>query len=250
MAVKKKATPAKKTEKTVKSKRVSTAPKKTSEEPVIEKSPIASESRPKNNSFKIKKSYLLWILIPLILLTLLYALRGFFLAATVNGQPITRVAVVSELERQGGSQALNALITKNLILQQSREKNVSVSQKEVDDELKKIEDNLKQQGQNLNQVMAMQGLTRESLIEQIRLQKLIEKMVGKDVKVTDKEVNDYINQNREIVAPEGTDVKQAQDRVRQQLRQQKVNQEIRSWLDKVRKDAKVNCFVGYCQNAQ
>ena len=87
----------------------------------------------------------------LLLAGLLYAFRSLFVAAMVNGQPISRVSLVRELEKQNGKQALNSLVTKTLIYQEARKQNVSVSDDEINGEMKKIEDNLQQQGQRLDQ---------------------------------------------------------------------------------------------------
>ena len=35
--------------------------------------------------------------------------------------------------------------------------------------------------------------------EQIRVQKLVEKLIGKDIKVTDKEIDDYIEKNKDSI---------------------------------------------------
>ena len=45
-------------------------------------------------------------LITIILIGLLYYNRSLFIVALVNGQPISRIAVVQELEKRNGKQAL------------------------------------------------------------------------------------------------------------------------------------------------
>ncbi|MDP2628319.1 MAG: hypothetical protein Q8P15_00280, partial [Nanoarchaeota archaeon] len=91
--------------------------------------------------------------IPLMIIVvavLAFSLKGLFVAALVNGQPITRLSVIGELEKQGGQQTLASLVNQALIFQEAKRKNVEVSQKEIDEEAKKIEEVLKQQGQDLN----------------------------------------------------------------------------------------------------
>jgi parvulin-like peptidyl-prolyl isomerase len=180
----------------------------------------------------------------LVLGGLLYYFRSLFVAATINGEPVSRVALVQELEKQGGKQALNTIVTKTLVQQEARKQNVTVSDDEVNAELKKIEDNLKKQGQDLNQVLQIQGLTRDGLEEQIRLQKLVEKMVGKEVTVTDKEVDAYIEQNKASY-PEGTDLAKERPNISEQLKQQKLSERIQTWLEKLQKDAKIDYLVNY-----
>jgi foldase protein PrsA len=231
-------TPARKTSKNQAPKKVAaSAPAKTNDVQVHSGS---SDTR----SPKVKKSYLIGFLAVVLLAILLYAFRSVFVAAMVNGQPVTRLSLVQELEKQNGKQALNSLVTKTLIFQEARKQNVNVSDQEVDAELKKIEQNLSAQGQKLDQVLELQGMTKEGLIEQIRIQKLIEKMVGKDIKVSDKEVQDYIADNRESF-PEDANQQQINSQVREQLQQQQLNEKVQTWLDKLQKDANINYFVNF-----
>ena len=67
---------------------------------------------------------------------------------------------------------------------------------ELSEEITKLQAGLKKQGQNLDQALATQGMTRDDLNRAIRTNKLVSKLVGKDVKVTDEEVNDYLEKNK------------------------------------------------------
>ena len=51
--------------------------------------------------------------------------KGLLVAATVNGSPISRWAVIGNLEKQAGKQALDSLITEKLI--ESKLGEISVS---------------------------------------------------------------------------------------------------------------------------
>lgn len=203
-------------------------------------------NEPQSNSarsLKVKRSYIIVALLILIAVTLIYLGRNLIVAAMVNGQPISRLSVVRELEAQGGKQALDSLITKQLILQEARKKNISVTQNEVDNELKKISDNLKAQGQELDQVLTLQGMTKDQLVEQIKLQKMLEKVVGK-IAVSDKEVSDYIENNRESL-PTDQDEASIAANVKNTLTQQKLNEKAQSTLESLRKNARIDYFVQY-----
>lgn len=224
-----------------------TAEKKVTERPVTTSVASTSQTRtapsgPRLPQMKVRKSYLIAGLVLLGLLALAWYYRSLFVVATVNGQPITRLSYIQELERMSGQQALNALVTKSLILQEAREKNVSVNDDEVNKEIKQIEDNLKQQGQDLTSVLALQGLTQDALREQIYLQKLVEKMVGDKVKVTDEEVSSYIESNQETL-PEGQSEEEQRQNVREQLRQQKLNEQVQTWLQELQQKAQINYLV-------
>jgi foldase protein PrsA len=173
-----------------------------------------------------------------------YFLKGYFVAALVNGKPISRLRVIRELEKKQGLSALDNIITEELIRQEAKKKGLSVSKAEVDAEMASIETSLKSQSQTLDQILAAQGMTRSDLIKNIELQKLIEKILTDKVTVSDAEVQKYIDDNKASF-PEGTNMDEVKTLVKQQLIQQKVSTEFQTWLDSVKKTAKINILVKY-----
>lgn len=195
-------------------------------------------------NFKAYNSKYIIVIAIIIIAGLLYYFKGLFIAAVINGEPITRFSVINQLEKQGGKQTLQSLVTERLILQEAKKENVTVSDQEVNDELTKAEANLASSGQKLDDVLAQQGLTRDSVKEQIRVQKLVEKMLGKDIAVSDKEINDYISQNKDTL-PNASDPATLKDTVKQQIIQQKIGQKFQSWISDLEKKANIIYFVNY-----
>ena len=127
--------------------------------------PINIEPEKKLPSFR--KVYVYGTLVIAIILTALYFFRGLLIAATVNGQPISRFSVISALEKQSGKQTLESIIVKTLILQEAKKQNIAISKSDLDQEIKKIEAEVSSQGQNLDQLLLAQGMSRKDLTEQI-----------------------------------------------------------------------------------
>lgn len=167
----------------------------------------------------------------------IYALSKWAVVATVNGKPISRMEYTQELEKAAGQQVLEGIVTKTIIQQQAEKEGINVSQDEINGEIKKLEDQLKTQGQTLDQVLSFQGLTRESLQEQIRLQKIVEKLVG-DVKVSTEEVDAYIEQNEDL-ASEDTDLETLKTQAQEQLKRQKTDQQIQQLIQNLRQTSNV-----------
>lgn len=192
---------------------------------------------------RFKRSYVALIIVILLLGVGLYYFRGLFVAAVVNGQPISRLEVVRQTEQQSGKATLDTLVRNALIEQEAKKENVTVSDKEVNDEVTKLQTSLKAQGQSIDQVLAVQGMTMSDLKKLIHLNKLVSKMVGKNITVSDKEVSDYIDKNKDSLpsSDEATLKKQVKD----QLTQQKTNDAIRTWLADLQKKANVVYFVSY-----
>jgi len=193
---------------------------------------------------KLKQPKFFIPLIIIVLVVLVFLLKGLFVVALVNGQPITRLTLIRELEKQGGKQTLASLVNQALILQEAKKKSVEVSQKEIDTQAKQIEESLKQQGQDLNTALTMQGLTRQDFLTQLKLRSLVEKLLADKIKVTDKEVAEYIEKNQETL-PENLKEDEIKKGVGEQLKQQKLASSSQEWLANLTKNAKINYFVNY-----
>lgn len=173
-----------------------------------------------------------------------YYFKSLFIAATVNGEPIARLSVIQEVEKQGGKQILETLINERLIMQEARTKGVNVTQEEVDAEIASIEDQVKTQGQTLDQVLALQGVSREEFDKQVKIQVIIKKLVADKISVTDEDISKYMEDNKDYL-PEASDEAELKAQVKEQLTQQKISEEFQTLLTDLRTNAKVNYFVSY-----
>lgn len=191
-----------------------------------------------------KKNLLVFLLTIGLTGGVLYYFKDQVIVATVNGQPILRFTLIKELEKQSGEEILNVLVTQALIWQEAEKQGVTVSNEEVDQEVKQIEEELAAQGQDLNQVLSLQGMTRDELKEQVSIQKVAEKIVKKntkEVEVTDEEVENYFVENKDSFS-EDADEEETKKNIRQQLEQQKLNQAIGLWVESLRDSADITYF--------
>lgn len=179
-----------------------------------------------------------------ILLGLIYYYKGLFLAAVVNGKPITRLTVIQKLEKRDGKQVLDNLITETLINQEAQKMKVKVTPGEINTELTNVKNNLKESGQDLDKLLALQGMSTEEFKRQIELQKTIEKILGDKINATDDEINQYIEQNKETF-PKDYNPDEMKKTVKLQLEQQKLSEEFQKWLDLAKTKANINYIVKY-----
>lgn len=180
----------------------------------------------------------------LVIAILLYIFRGLFIAAIVNGQIITRWSIDQQLEKQFGKKTLESILTKKLILQEMQKNNITVTDAEVNAEIKKIEDTLKKQQRTLTEALDEQGLSKADLMDQLKIQKMIEKYFEKDSQVSDKEIDTYIEQNKDSL-PQTEDQNAIRDSVRTQLKQQKLSGKFQTWLASLQAKAKIQYFVNF-----
>lgn len=212
-----------------------------------ENNTIQPENKSGYVSLKFKKPKPLVIAVGVAVVLIIIALffaKGIFVAATVNGSPISRLSVIQELEKQGGKQALESLIDKKLIETELKKQNITVTKEEVDEEIKKIEEQVASQGGTLDQALALQGMTREKLIEQITIQKKLEKLLADKVAVTDAEVDTYLKDSK-ATPPKDVKMEDFRKQISGQLKQQKFQQEAQKWVSDLTASAKIKYYVNY-----
>lgn len=199
------------------------------------------------HTLRVKKprfGYIIAAVCIIIIGILLFIYRGLFVAVVVNGQPISRLSVIQETEKESGKQALATIVRNTLIQQEASKENVTVSDQEVNTQLNTVKANLARQGENINDVLATQGMTMTDLTQLLRLDLLVQKMVGKQVVIPSKDISNYIAKNQDTL-PQNESQAQLQATVKQQLQQQELNQKTQTWLQSLQSNAKIIYFVQY-----
>lgn len=179
---------------------------------------------------------------------LLYLGRSFFVAAIVNGKPITRLAVVGELEKQDGKTILDSLIEKDLILQEAKKNNITVTNDQVNTEIDSIKTTLTQQKTTLEAALTSRGMTLDELKEQVVIQKSVEAILSPKIQISDAEIKDYFNQNLQYFKDnigKNVTLAQATSQIKNQIFQQKMSTEYTTWMDGLKSKAKILQFVNY-----
>ncbi|MCH7730717.1 SurA N-terminal domain-containing protein [Patescibacteria group bacterium] len=177
------------------------------------------------------------------------AITGYFLyknliVAWVNGSPITRFEVIKLLERQGGRQALDNLITRKLISQEARALNISISQEEINVEIDELKSTLEESGTSLEDALALQGQNLGGLTQDIKLQKLVEKILAENIAVSDEETSKYFEENRDFFDEDAT-IEEVSDQIKEQLKQEKLTTAFNDLLAELRGGASVKINLNY-----
>lgn len=206
-------------------------------------SSTVSSSKDTNMSKKATGVALI-VIFAVLLFLIAYLFKGALVAADVNGEPISRLVVVKSLEKQSGSMVLENLITKTLITQEAKNRNIIITQKDIDSEIKSISDSLKKQGTTLEKAMAAQGLSQQDLADEIKVQLELRKMTEGDAKVSDKEVEEFVTNNK-AQFPEGTTDDQMKSMALEQLKQQKSAERTQTLISELQKRARIQRFVNY-----
>ncbi len=178
----------------------------------------------------------------IVVIFVIYYFKGSFIAAVVNNHPITRYSLDRDLEKQGGKQVLENKITEILILQELNKQNITIPQADIDQKIKEIEDQVSSQGQKLDSLLAMQGQTKKDLENQLKLQIAVEKILGKDVNIGDKEIADSFEQNKSTYEKDAK-IEDKKEEIKTTLYRQSISEKFQPWIEEIKKNSKIYYFL-------
>lgn len=225
-----------------KSEKVAKKTRKTKSVKTVRETPESSKTVTKKY---FTGKYLLILILSGVLMLLvisLYFLDKRINVAKVNGQPITRMELYKELEKKDAKAVLEEIITKKIILQEAKKQGIVVSQDDVNNELAKINESVKKQGATLNEVLEMQGVSYEQLIENIKIQKILEEILKGEINVTDEEIKTQYDQNKDVYGKEKS-FEDLKEDIRFQLYQERITAAYRKWIEEKRNSSKVENYL-------
>lgn len=179
----------------------------------------------------------------IIALALLFVYKSVFIAAVVNGSPISRFAVMHEVEKKAGQAALEGMIIQKLLASEVRKQGITVSESEIAAEMKMIEDRLVAQGTTLDTMLVSQNISRAEVTKQIITQLEVEKLLGDKIAVSEAEIDQFIAEKK-LVAPKDKET-EMRTQVAAQIKQDKTNKEGSAFVESLRTKAKITYFVQY-----
>ena len=190
-------------------------------------------------NFKTSKNFYIGVLILGILLLAIYK-KSWFIAATVNGMPITNPELQMQLNNQFRTQTLDQLITKKIILDEATKNNALPTEKEIDEKVKELETQVGGT-ETLDSLLSQQGQTRTSWRnDTLKLQLAITKLYEKEATVSAIEIAKYIEDNKEVM--QATDSASQEKEAEEALKQQKLSQIFNEKFQDLRSKAKIQIF--------
>lgn len=183
---------------------------------------------------------LLGLVIIVLLATLAAKNKGWFVAGMVNGKPITKFELDKKMTERYGSQTLDELINEKLVKDAADKKGLKAGKNDIDAKEQEIRTRL---GSNisLEQALTQQNMTLDEFRKQLELQVLVEKLVSDQVKVTDQDINDFLEKNKNsLVATEEAKMK---EETKQILTQQKTNEAFSKYFSDLKTQSKILKFL-------
>ncbi|MEH7385077.1 peptidylprolyl isomerase [Bacillus sp. JJ1521] len=149
------------------------------------------------------KTKLAWV-IGTILCVALISTIGFAVfkkdvVASVDGVEIERDELHTSLEKFYGSNVLETLITNKIIELEAEKENISVSDKELDDELQALIDSYGGE-ESFTSAIESSGVTRKDVEDDIKQFILTKKLLEPRIEITDDEIKTYFEENKDSFA--------------------------------------------------
>ena len=189
-------------------------------------------------NFRSSKIFYIIILLAAVILLAFYK-KNWFIAATVNGSPITNLELQMQLNKQFKTQTLNQLINEKIILDEAAKNNVSISDLEVNNKISEIETNVGG-AQALDSLLSQQGQNRDSIKKQLKLQLAIEKLYSNEATVSAEEVAKFLEQNKDQLR--ASDSAGQQKESYDAIKNQKLSQIFNQKFQDLRQNAKIQTF--------
>lgn len=140
----------------------------------------------------------MYIAIGIIAASAIFLLVGFNkgeAVATVNGTAIEKDALYEQMIKTGGAEALELMISDEIIRQEAEKADIKITQKEIDAEMAVYEENYGG-AEGLAAAIETSGMTMEDLKEEMETYLKIEKLIGPDIEITDEAIQTYFEENK------------------------------------------------------
>jgi foldase protein PrsA len=152
-----------------------------------------------------KKSITLWsVLGGIVVIGALLAAFGFSkeeVVAKVGSQSISKEDLYSTMVDQYGEAALDTLIAEKIVELEGDEKDIKIKDSEIEDELQSIKDSYGGD-KAFDEALASSGASVDSLKENIETYLMTEKLLKDRVSITDEQIKEYFEANKESFAQE------------------------------------------------
>ena len=159
------------------------------------------------------------------------------IVATVNGTPIYRLAYVKQLQKSDAT-VINQMIQKALILGEGKNKGLVIDEKIINDQIATIEATLKEQGKTLDEALKIEKMTKEDIINDIKMQKIAENLASPSAEATQEEVDKFLKDNKAYLPTDKT-AAELQEIAKTQIKSQAQSAAIDDWFSGLKAAAKI-----------
>lgn len=181
------------------------------------------------------------LFISLAILFTLYS-RGIIAVMFINGEPVTLREVIYAFKHDDADNALNNLITQKIIDYEVKKRNITLESDATLNELKRLNQEAKLQGKTVSKLLIEREQSYQDFINNVTTTLKIYEMLGRDIEITEKEIDDYLKNNEYYF--ENTNEEVVREQIKNFMLNEKISRKYDSWI----KDARANIDVNYLVN--
>lgn len=182
---------------------------------------------------------LTYLLVLLALAALVYYKKGWFIAATVNGRPITSLELQQRLNDNYRKQGLEDLINEHIVLDEATKNHVIPSSAEVSTRYGELEQRYGGPEQ-FTKFLESQGQTTSYVKHLLSVNLALENLYSKEASASAKEVDEYLRVNKGKL--QATDSGGQRKEAQQAIREQKLFRLIQEKFQELKDKASVKIF--------
>lgn len=189
---------------------------------------------------KLNTKILYLVVALLALLALVLANKSVLLAAVVDGKPIYSWEINRVLVDRYGKQTLEGMISERLIANEAKKQNAVVSPGDIKSREEEIVKGLGS-GMSLEELLKIQGLSKDEFDRQITLQLTVQKILGKDLVITKDDIDAFIASNRATLV--ATEEGALQVEAKQAILDAKIGEKLQPWFNELKAKTKILRFL-------
>jgi hypothetical protein len=167
--------------------------------------------------------------------------KGEAAVASVDGSTITRKDYDRAVARGDGGDILDNLITRKLVERDAKKKGVAVTTDEVDARLKQAKAQIGSDA-DWQQALDQQHTTEQQVRDTFRLNLMIQKIVFDKIQVTDGDVQQFYDQNKDSQF-QGKSLNDVKDQIKSQLTDDKQQSALNDYLNGLKSAAHITRHV-------
>lgn len=196
-----------------------------------------TETTSKKPNLLNRKTFLILILAGLILLAVYK--KNWFVAAMVNGQPITNFEVLSRMNQQHRQQTIDQMVNEKIIMDEARKKGITITKADIDNKISQLEQNVGG-AEVLDSLLSQQGQTRDSIRNQLSIQLTIEKLYSGEATTSAEEIDKFITDN--AASLNATESAAQKIEAQETIKQQKLSQIFEEKFQALKQAANIKIF--------
>lgn len=169
-----------------------------------------------------------------------YLFKDKFVVAMVNSKPVFRYELNQRLTSTFGKETLENMIVEKLIKEEAKKRGISITDQDIDKEVEKLGKSLGN-GMKIEDVLKMQSISLADFKKQLRLRLQVNKILEKEVTISDEEIDKFIKDNSGALIATGEAEKKVE--AREKLKEQKISELVQKWVGELLAKAKITRFL-------